>query len=68
MTSIGVESDVFGEIKTVDIFNLQFKRLQSGIINELKVSILDEKWVPINNNCVPISVVLEIKKMSRCKD
>lgn len=71
LASIGVESNIFREIKTVDIVSCQFKCLQSdiiGIIDELKVSIADEKGIPIYNHSMSISIILEIKKKLHCKD
>lgn len=43
LASNGVESNVFGEVKIVDIVNLQFKRLLSAMTDKFKESIVDEK-------------------------
>ena len=65
---VSIESTMFRETKTIGYVNSQFKRLQSGMIDELKVSIVDENGVPINNHSMPISVIFEIKKKLHCKD
>ena len=63
LTTVGVSDknfERFGDIHTFRIISPEFKRLQNGTINELKISILDEYSKVIETN-LPISITLEIK-------
>ena len=60
LTTIGVSGQKFGDIQTFRVFNTEFKRLQNGTINELKISIKDNNSNTIDTS-LPISVTLEIK-------
>ena len=62
LASIEVESNLFREITAVDMSIRNFALPE--LSDKLKLSILNEKWVSINNQCV----VLEIKKMPGCKN
>ena len=61
LTTVGLEPHSFGDVNTIRFENPEFKRLQSGTVNELKVSIKDDRGEIIDNHGLPISVVLEIK-------
>ena len=60
LTAIGVGGHKFGDINTFRIKHPEFKCLQNGTIDELKISVKDN-----NNNTIdtrlPISVTIEIK-------
>ena len=61
LTTIGIGSHSFGDINTVRVEHPEFKRLQCGTINELKVTIRDNNNQIINNNNLQICCTLEIK-------
>ena len=62
LDDVGIESCYFGEIVTIIRPIPSFKLLRSGLISELKVTIMDEYGKAINNNGQPITVVLQILK------
>jgi len=59
-TSIFVPS-CFGEINAVRFEHPQFKHPQAGMLNELKITIKDERGRVLDNHGQPISVVVEIQ-------
>ena len=61
LTTVGLGLHKFGDIDTTRINHPEFKRLQDGIVNELKVTITDEIGNVIDNHNLPIHVTLEIK-------
>lgn len=61
LTTIGLGSHSFGDVKTITFDNPAFKNLQNGLIHELKLSIKDINNNIINNNNLPIYITLEIK-------
>ena len=60
LAMVGLGDYRFGDIKTVRIEHPEFKRFQSGNVDELKVSIRDTTGGSLDNHDLPISVVLEI--------
>jgi len=58
---VPVENKQFGDITTVRFEHPEYKRLNNGTINELKLTIRDENGKEIDNNGMPINCVLEIK-------
>ena len=71
LAEIPVKGGSLANVNTVYIEKPLFKWLNSGLINELKVSIVNEYGTQINNHELQISVVLEIKneyiRNSQCK-
>ena len=64
LTSIGLGCHSHGDIGTVRIEHPEFKKLQNGTINELKITVKDEKGNVINNNDLPIYITLELQWVS----
>ena len=62
LDTIGVDNCPFGEIVTVIQPIPSLKLLWGGLISELKVTILDDNGRVINNNGLPVTVVLQIVK------
>ena len=62
LAEIPISSGSLGDVNTIFIEKPLFKRLNSGLINELKVAIFDEYGTQINNHGLQISIVLEIRK------
>ena len=60
LTTLGVSDKKFGDIHTFRIISPDFKRLQNGTINELKISIEDQYSNLIETN-LPIATTLGIK-------
>lgn len=62
LTLAVVETDInaFGDLRTVKYEKPLYKLLTTGIINELKASVVDQYGIAIDNHGLPISVVLEI--------
>ena len=59
LASIGLGCHSHGDIDTVRIEHPEFKKLQNGTINELKITIKDENGNVIKNNGLPIYITLE---------
>jgi len=59
-TSIFVPSR-FGDINAVRFQNPELKRLQAGMLNELKITVKDDKGRVMDNHGQPISIVVEIQ-------
>ena len=57
---IPITSSAFGDYVSVQRENPEFRKLQSGIIHELNVTIKDSNNNLINNHGLPMSVVFEI--------
>ena len=49
------------DIGTVGIEHPEFKKLQNGTINELKITVKDENGKIINNNDLPIYITLALQ-------
>ena len=49
------------DVDTFRIEHPEFKKLQNGTINELKLTVRDEKGNIINNNDLPIYITLELQ-------
>jgi hypothetical protein len=60
LRSVAVVGDKFGSTSTVNFPHPHMKRLESGTISELKISIRDNIGTRIDNHDQPISVDLEI--------
>ena len=58
---VGLGRQIFGERITVRYEHPEFKRLQHGTINQLKVTVTDDNGQVVNNNEEQISVVLEFQ-------
>lgn len=61
LATVGVLQHAFGDIRTVRFEQPHFKRLVSGTISELKVTVKDDIGQMFDNHKLPISVDLEIK-------
>ena len=51
----------FGDIFTVQFEHPEFKRLTTGMINELKFTVRDDRGRVLDNHGQPISIVVEIQ-------
>ena len=60
LATVGLSRHSFGDVFTSRIIHPEFKKLQSGTINELKVTVRDDKGSIVDSINFPISVTLEI--------
>jgi hypothetical protein len=58
---IGVGCRPFGDTVSINWPNPEFKRLQCGTLDELRVFVLDDTGQQLDNHGLPISAVLEIR-------
>lgn len=59
---VPTSDESFGETRTINFENPQFRRLRSGCIQELTVRVLDADGSDISTNTQPFSVTLEIRQ------
>lgn len=60
LASVGVGVHGFGQVASIGFVSLEFKRLVSGTIGELKLSIRDDSGRVLDNHDLPIEVGLVI--------
>ena len=61
LTSVGIDNTALGSIRTIKFDNPEYKLMKNGTIDEFKVKLMDSNNNLIQNNNLPISIVLHIK-------
>jgi len=63
LACVGIGCHSFGDVHTVRVEHLEYKRLRNGSVGELKVMVRDETGKVVDNHNLPISLVLEFKEL-----
>ena len=63
LTSIGVGRHAFGDIHTIRVEHPEYKRLQCGTVDELKVVVRGDNGEFLDNHNLSITVTLEIQQL-----
>ena len=62
LCTVGIGPCNFGDYRTVSFANPEYRRLITGVISQLKITVQDDKGHPLDNHVLPISVVLETRR------